>query len=158
MDRNDGYRGATDSWSSRYGSPEDIRTVFAYIYRPPCRFASELKGWDEKGGTPSDFFQLFFDSDILTRFVEQTNSYAKNTSRRAWRDTDEKELKTFLSIILYMDINKKPQRFMHWDDSKFQSPWVSSMMTKTRFEELLRIWYWTDTTQMTQEEYIAERN
>ena len=108
--------------------------------------------------TPSDFFQLFFDSEILTRFVEQTNSYAKNTSRRAWRDTDEKELKTFLSIILYMGINKKPQRFMHWDDSKFQSPWVSNMMAKTRFEELLRIWHWTDTTQMTKEEYIAEKN
>ena len=100
--------------------------------------------------TEEDYFELFFDNEIMTTFVDQTNAYAATVNSRNWtRDTDIVEFKLFLAIILYMGILRLPEIEMYWSDPLFSSHWVRESMGKTRFRELLRFWHWLDTSSMT---------
>ena len=101
--------------------------------------------------TEKDYFELLFDDEIMTQFVEQTNSYAANNKSKNWtRDTDKVEFKLFLAVILYMGISRLPETEMYWSDNVFSSTWVRYSMTKTRFRELIRCWHWLDTSSMEQ--------
>ena len=56
------------------------------------------------------FFQLFFTDEVLRTIAQHTNSCARiNTAKiqtycdtgGAWRETDSKEIKTFIGLLLY---------------------------------------------------------
>jgi hypothetical protein len=105
-----------------------------------------------------DYFELFFDREIIQQFIDQTNSYAANNKSRNWtRDTDMVEFKSFLAIILYMGLNRRPSIPMYWSDSLLSSPWVQQMMSYTRFRELLRCWHWDDTSLLDKETIKAKK-
>ena len=68
---------------------------------------------------PAQYVEVFWDTDIFETFVRNTNSYARNTHIRSWRDVDVPELKTFLSIVLFLGVKKFPTRHMAWDTGIF---------------------------------------
>ena len=105
------------------------------------------KGTYRRIVTEKYYFELLFDDEILTTFVEQTNSYAANNKSKSWtRDTDKVEFKLFLAVILFMGISRLPETEMYWSDNFFSGTWVRELMTKTRFRELIRCWHWLDTS------------
>ena len=105
-----------------------------------------------------DYFELFFDREIIQQFIDQTNSYAANNMTKKWAgDTDMIEFKTFLAIILYMGLNRRPKIPMYWSDSLLSSSWVQQMMPYTRFRELLRCWHWDDTSLLDKETIKAKK-
>lgn len=100
------------------------------------------------------FFLLLFSAIILNQFIYATNSWGRrNTRGNRWKDVDTTEFLTFLAIILHLGVVKYPRRGMPWmKTGKYSSPWIRSMMYEHRFEQLLRAWHWTDTSELSQKE------
>ena len=78
------------------------------------------------GDTPNvlDFVELYFTDEILTRVVNETNSYghqyleenaekADNTYLSAWTDTDILETKKVFGLVILMGIIHKPNLPMY---------------------------------------------
>ena len=64
------------------------------------------------------YFQLYFTDDIITKFVHETNKYAKEKIEKAqplskrsiwrtWKDTTLEEMKGFLGVVINMGMNPK---------------------------------------------------
>ncbi|XP_045126108.1 piggyBac transposable element-derived protein 4-like [Portunus trituberculatus] len=104
---------------------------------------------------PIDMFALFITDDILDTIVSQTNIYSQQKinaaplTRRsrliAWKPTTRNEIKKFLGIILYMGIVGMPDISSYWSKNKlYAGSYISSVMTRERFEILLRCIHFRD--------------
>ncbi|KAK8376085.1 hypothetical protein O3P69_008660 [Scylla paramamosain] len=106
---------------------------------------------------PVHMYELFITDDILDTIVSETNIYAQQKinatplTRRsrlcAWKPTTRNEIKKFLGIILYMGINGMPEISSYWSKNKlYAGSYISSVMTRERFEILLRCIHFRDNT------------
>ncbi len=57
--------------------------------------------------TPLDFFQLFFDSAVMAKFVDSTNKYGRKM-RKNWTDTNASELDALFAVMMYMGLVQQP--------------------------------------------------
>ena len=103
--------------------------------------------------TPLDFFHLFLPSAWFDKMAFQTNLYAtqKATQRGRpdpnWQPTTAEEMKAFVSILIMMGIKNQPRMWLYWStDPKFNDPWISSIMPKTRFYKLNQYFHIRDTS------------
>lgn len=102
--------------------------------------------------SPIDFYLLFFDDEILTLIVNQTNQYAnqvmeKNQSERLnkWVPTNPQEIKQFFGLIMWMGLVKLPSIQMYWTtDPFFVQSFPRTVMSRNRFEILLRMLHFVD--------------
>jgi len=102
--------------------------------------------------TAADFFFLMWDMVMLGIFVAATNAYGQFNIAR-WNTVTIQEFKSFLAIVLYLGVVKYPKRSMPWQrKGKYSSPWVRSVMKEYRFEQILRCWHWTDTSNISDRE------
>jgi len=93
-----------------------------------------------------DYFLLFFCDEIMQTFIGATNAFAKSMRKQEWRDLTLVEFKTFLAIILHMGMVKGPSRTDQWSfDLRYGNAWLKSMMSKTRFEAILRCLHYMNT-------------
>lgn len=80
-------------------------------------------------GTPSDFFSLFFDDEVLQMMTDHTNLYAtqklinqdnvsEGSRLRAWVPTTKEEMKLFIGIVGYMGLVKSPRLKSYWHKPK----------------------------------------
>ncbi|CAH2006536.1 unnamed protein product [Acanthoscelides obtectus] len=109
-----------------------------------------------QGGTPYDFFSLFLDNEILDLMVEQTNLYATqvicsandvpHSSRlHKWSPTDRQEMQRFLGLVGYMGLVRMPTVRHYWSRKPlFRNEFISSVMSRNRFELLLQLWHFSD--------------
>lgn len=104
----------------------------------------------------SQFLELFFSDIIFKQFIEQTNSYAKDSNAKSrwhrWTELDEAELKRFFACVLYLGLVKYTSRREAWDNPIMGSKWLPTVMSKTRFEAILACLHWTNAFKMPQEE------
>lgn len=102
--------------------------------------------------TPIKIFEMFVSEDILEMMVEQTNIYAEQTFSNAqskstpkWVPTNMGEMKEFLGIICYMGLVRKPTIRCYWSqDILYKDGLIPSVMSRNRFEMLLRLWHFSD--------------
>ena len=111
---------------------------------------------------PGSLFELLFTSDLLNTLVVETNRYAlvkrlqldQNKDRKAhqslrrhsttpvWQHGPEltvAELRLFLGIVLAMGVKRLPEIRDHWSTEEvLADPYISSKMSRDRFEEILR--------------------
>ena len=63
--------------------------------------------------------QLFWTNDVLDKFVEQSNSYAKVVNnRKGWSPLTRNELCRFFALVLCSGISKFPVWRWYWDNNK----------------------------------------
>jgi hypothetical protein len=100
--------------------------------------------------SPLDLFQLFLPIRLLRIIAVNTTSYAHSKgSDSTWRTTAE-ELYRFIAIHICMGIARLPQAHMYWSAAHLH-PFISSIMARNRFIELLRYFYVTTPGQQQQQ-------
>lgn len=93
--------------------------------------------------------------EIFEKIVAETNLFAeqllgdaspKPRSRfKDWKPTSKKEIKQFFGLILYMGLVKLPQINLYWSrDRVFGQSFAPSVMSRNRFELLLRMLHLTN--------------
>ena len=101
-----------------------------------------------------DFFRLFLTDELLSIFEVETNRYADQLLQqllppqsrlRKWENTNVEEMKIFCGLLFLMAINRKPEIAMYWtQDSLFSTPVFPAVMTRDRFQVLLRCWHFVN--------------
>lgn len=130
-----------------------------------CSYMPEFKGYngrrefnginknfidDNRCFSVLSFFQLFITGAILEAFVTATNYWGRNYFTRYWRkDLDVAEFKAFLAIIFEMGIVKYPNRDVAFENTDHGNAFARSLMSKNRFDKILRCWRFEDYSQTT---------
>ena len=106
-----------------------------------------------KAAKPLDYFFLFLPQTFFETASEETNRYArqkiaaKGTPDPLWSETTAEEIRAYLSILIMMGIKKQPRLWCYWStDMRFNDPWISSVMPKTRFLKLNQYFHLRDTS------------
>lgn len=98
---------------------------------------------------PIDFFNLYFDIEVVGLLVEETNRYAQQTLQSIphsphgrlgkWTDCDANEMRRFFGIVIYMGLNVLPTIAHYWRNDELYRSVVSKVMSRNRFELILRV-------------------
>ena len=106
-----------------------------------------------------DYFSLFVNEDLINYVVTETNRFAEqfisgdHVLRRSrvneWRPTDPHEMKQFLGLLFLTGIIRKPAFYLYWStDPLYSTPLFGAIMTRNRFQLLLKFLHFNDNTQM----------
>ena len=100
---------------------------------------------------PLEMFSTFFDEDVLSLIVRETNLFAAQSLAAANRDTtwetDLDEIKAYLGFMIVMGINKLPEIRDYWAmDDKLHNTFIASRITRDRFEQISRYLHFIDNT------------
>lgn len=88
--------------------------------------------------TPVEFFELFFDAEVIDLIVNCTNRYAPEKCEVRFLVTSN-EIKVLLAILLLSGYNLLPRCRMYWEESPDSyNPAVSNAMSRNRFEQIMR--------------------
>lgn len=104
---------------------------------------------------PVEYFNLFFDQDILGHIVQETNRYASNhidaseltpSSRSLmWEETDIPEMRKFIAILILQGIIKKPVERWFWSKRPIlHTPIFGQIMTSQRYSLLMKFLHFED--------------
>ena len=104
----------------------------------------DLKSW-------LDFFSLFFTPEVWQLLVSQTNLYAEQKrgprESSVWYPVTVDEMKAWLSLYLDMGLVTKPSISSYWStEAVLSSPFFPSVMSRTRFLQILRYLHFADNT------------
>ena len=96
-----------------------------------------------------DYFELFFTQEVWQLLVSQTNLYAEQKREPAessvWYPVTESEMKAWISLYLNMGLVTKPNLNSYWStDPVLSSPFFPSLMSRTRFFQILRYLHFAD--------------
>ena len=101
---------------------------------------------------PLDYFLLFLPTFFFEMVATETNRYAeqkmadKGNDPRWWPTTLE-EIRAFFCVNIMMGIRKLPRISNYWStDERFADPYISSIVTKTRFTKLTQYLHLRDTS------------
>lgn len=104
---------------------------------------------------PIDYFTLFLTPDILQLMVDETNLYAtqevlsSNAGPKSrmhnWEPTNVNEMKSFVALLGYMGLVVAPRIADYWSTTDlYQFSFPRKMMSRNRFEILLKFWHFND--------------
>jgi hypothetical protein len=99
--------------------------------------------------SPLDFFQLMLPPSLVQQLAASTNAYALSKGRDIDWCTTPSELYCFIAAHICMGIARLPQVHMYWNDTHHHL-FISSIMSRNRFIELLRYFYVTTPEQQQQ--------
>ena len=128
--------GIEDDWTSQL---REIRVQnFTEETRPTFP-----DGYDCNTATPMDYFNLMYSMNIIPDFVRHTSSYTRwkmeqsETDDPIWYEVAENEMKAYLSMNIFMGINKLPGYKDYWSKNNFiGNEGIKSVMTVRRYEKL----------------------
>ena len=131
---------AEEEWS------EEIR------HTPDINFDNDACGINVDTGNLTsclDVFELFFTPEVWQFLVTQTNLYAEQKRGPAESSVSypvtENEMKAWLSLYLNMGLVTKPNISAYGStDPALSSPFFSSLMSRTRFLQILRYLHFAD--------------
>ncbi|XP_049947744.1 piggyBac transposable element-derived protein 3-like [Schistocerca serialis cubense] len=87
----------------------------------------------KKGRTPLEYFQHFFDNEVLLMMVTYTNQYAAKRNRLG--DCSENEMLVFIAILLLRGYVTVSHRKMYWQsDEDSHNDLVTNAMSRDRFD------------------------
>ena len=88
--------------------------------------------------TPTDFFELYFDDDIIEDIVGYTMTYAGVLGDHAFT-TDAIEIRAFLGILLCSGYSARPRRKHYWESQEdMRNPMVANTMSRNRFDTIFQ--------------------
>ena len=96
-----------------------------------------------------EMFSCFFTEEVLHVIVNETNRFAAQclaatNSNTTW-STDISEIQAYFGFMVVMGLNQLPEIRDYWStDSKLNNQFISSRITRKRFEEISRYLHlWT---------------
>ena len=98
---------------------------------------------------PLHMFAQFFTDELLSLIVRETNRFAAqcleaNNTSGSW-ETDMEEVRAYLGLMVVMGISRLPEIRDYWStDPKLHNTFVSSRITRNRFEEITRYLHFVD--------------
>ena len=100
---------------------------------------------------PFEMFSKFFDDEVLSLIVRETNLFAAQCLAAVNRPitwvTDVAELRAYLGFMIIMGINKLPEIRDYWSlDDKLHNTFIASRISRDRFEEITRYLHFVDNT------------
>lgn len=106
-------------------------------------------------GSPGDIFDAIVDNRIIDHIVEETNLYATqtlleinaepNSRLHNWEPVTQEDIRHFLGLVGFMGIVKLPSLADYWSqDEIFQIPFARKIMSRKRFEIILRMIHFSD--------------
>jgi hypothetical protein len=101
---------------------------------PLPRFRQPDSIHDYALSSPLVMFQLFFTDSWFSSIVSFMNSYSMLTTHYNI-NTNVAELKSFISIHIYMGIHQLPRKHMYWSD-EHRYDFITSLMSRDRFQSL----------------------
>ncbi|KAJ8912401.1 hypothetical protein NQ315_013467 [Exocentrus adspersus] len=110
--------------------------------------------------SPGEVYEAIVDNLIISHIVDQTNHYASclfleadasaNSRSHDWEPITKSEIKHFLGLVAWMGIVKMPALADYWSkDSLLNINFPRSVMSRNRFEILLRTIHFADNNQAT---------
>lgn len=138
-------------WGPISENPITFSTAF------PCLIDEEIVN-KIHNFSPQEVYALFVNDEIIDFLVTETNRYAhqkieveketsstgnlsKGSRLNRWQPVDRREMKKFFGIILWMGLVKMPSIPSYWKASLLYSNQVSKIMSRNRFEILLRMFH-----------------
>ncbi|GFU16325.1 piggyBac transposable element-derived protein 4 [Trichonephila clavipes] len=111
-----------------------------------------------------NYFELFFDDQILRMIVQVTNRYAeqyihktvcKEGSRwKKWTKTNVEELRLFFAVLLLQGVIKKPEQEHYWSKRQtLSTPTFAKVIGRNRFLLLMKFLHFTNN-----EEFYKDRH
>ena len=79
-----------------------------------------------------------------TQVLINTEDVASSSRLHGWNPTDRQEMKKFLGMLGYMGLVKMPNIRHYWRSKPLYKNWVSTVMSRNRFELLLKLWHFTN--------------
>jgi hypothetical protein len=122
----------------------------ALVVPPEFTSPSGPSGRSRTALSPLDFFQLMLPPSLVQHLAASTNAYALSKGSDIDWYTTPSELYCFIAAHICMGIARLPQVHMYWSDTHHH-PFISSIMSRNRFFELLRYFYVTTTEQQQQD-------
>lgn len=91
--------------------------------------------------TPIDIFKLFFNDDLVSLIVRETNIYAnqvlqstrisRNSRMNNWTDTNSQEIQVIFGIFIWMGLNVRPALSDYWsNDPLYKNDFISHLMIR----------------------------
>lgn len=115
-----------------------------------------LKVNHDRNLTPIEAFQMFFDENLLNKIVTWTNTRSTKiqnatqrrfSNMRRWQNTTTEEINQFLGLCIAMGNIKMPSIKSYWSKNIiYQHPLFSKVMSRNRFEMILRCMCFYDET------------
>jgi hypothetical protein len=111
-----------------------------------------------------DYFQMFFDDDIMCKIVSETNRNAEDyiaskplkTYARAneWKELTVAELWIYLALVFLMGIIDKPTVASYWSRRKsLQTPFFGDFMSANRFLLITKFLHFANESDLDQESH-----
>lgn len=121
---------------------------FPFVGSPGLKISGHLED-------PLDFFSLFFDQELVDYIVSETNRFADQFLERTeltpsaraqnWKETDAKEIRIFLAILLYEGIIQKPVEEWYWSRRQsISTPFINDIMSYKRFQILMKFLHFSN--------------
>ena len=96
---------------------------------------------------PLGLFSLFFDSDLVSLIVKETNRYAEQELRgteKSW-STDTDEISAYMGFMILMGINRLPEIRDYWSvNENLRYAPIADRISRDRFEEITRYLHFVD--------------
>lgn len=119
---------------------------FQFIGVPGCTFNAD-------NFAVLDYFQLFFDNELINLLVTESNHYAEQQPRRSsdvLLPTKTEEMQIFLCINIIQGILKKPEERMYWTTKDiFATPIFPKLMSLRRYLYIKKIYIFLIMNHMT---------
>ncbi|XP_039610994.1 piggyBac transposable element-derived protein 3-like [Polypterus senegalus] len=84
---------------------------------------------------PIQYFQDFFDADLLDSIAEQSNLYRMQKNPNCALKLDRNELEQFIGTVVYMSVVHLPRSRMYWS-SECQVAQVADVISRDRWEQI----------------------
>ena len=148
-EENSGDEGSADNLDEEM---DDAEEEWSAEIRRDINFDNDACGINVDTGNLTsclDFLELFFTSEVWQLSVTQTNLYAEQkrepAERSVWYPVTENEMKAWLSLCLNMGLVTKPNISACWStDPVLSSPFLTSVMSRTRFQQILFYLHFAD--------------
>lgn len=94
--------------------------------------------------TPTEFFELFFDDQLIELIVQESKKYAMFKGNHTFNVTAN-EIRVFTGILLLSGYCSVARNRLYWDTGMdTHHPGVAAAMSRNRFEEILRYFHISD--------------
>jgi hypothetical protein len=106
--------------------------------------------------SPFDSYKYFFDEELVSLIVVQSNQFA--TLHNINLSVSSDEIYIFFAILLFSGYNKIPQRRMYWStDLDFKNNFISTAMPRKRFEQILKYLHFADNSNINDDNFYKVR-
>jgi hypothetical protein len=90
-------------------------------------------------------FHLFWSEPMCAEMIHSTNAYGR-AYVRGWKELTVIEFEAFLGIVIYLGCCSYPSRVEVWRAGIKGCAHIKRIMTKSRFDKIVRAWHYTDQT------------